>query len=777
MGMLVLGFALFSGTVHQRHAYENQRHSMQEMIRIKADDLLAELNIIERKVGLSLQNEENFRAAFKQRNSSKMQAVLKNEFHRYFTTTGKFKLEKLSVYEPDLTLFVEQGSHETALSAAQVGCQHLLEEMSESKGAERIKMLSELCSFNGRPYHTTILPIGGIWLKGYLVITTDPIFNLLPIEDALGMPISIKLPDQTLSFESDKWREMDGGKEVITAGHKLLSLHGESSMEIVAKDHIVPLFENIPNTSLLVLLIVALTTGFSIYIVTLILRSTTINPLNQLTTYVRNISEDKSRLSERITVSGTQEIRQLSESVNNMAEELSSLYSSLEDMAFTDQITDLPNRNYFQKHLDGVMNFHKEMNHPFALAVMDMDKFKAINDTLGHQVGDHLLNAVGKRLKAILRSTDTLSRIDTKAIKDSEKKGMLARLGGDEYAAIIALKAEQDHEQAVSIVAKKIISAMEAPFEVEGHTLLVSMSIGFALFPEHSNNNTDLMRKADVAMYHAKKNNYGYSFYNDKHDEYSGRYLILSHELMSAIKDDQLQMYYQPKVTANDVVPIGAEALIRWIHPELGFVPPDEFIPIAEQSGQIRALTSWIIKTTIDQCGLWNLQGHKLSVSINLSAINLHDASLADELLIACKKNNIENSQIVLEITESGIMSDPEQSVSVMNQLRSMGFNLSIDDFGTGYSSLSYVKSFPVNELKIDQSFVRHLIDDHHDEAIISSIIVLSHHMGFKVVAEGVEDEASLKKLAEMKCDLIQGYFIAKPMPFAEFIVWLNDYS
>lgn len=758
MGLLGLAFTHFSGTVHQQHAYNNQRRAMIELIRIKADDLLQQLESMEKKMGLALQAEAPFRTAFKQQDQEKMRKILDNEFHRFFSTTGKIRLEKLAVYDRDFNLFAEQASEHSMLSDAEIGCNSVLVKARKRQAAERLKMISELCQLQQRAYHTTIIPIGGIRLKGYLFITTDPVYNLSPIEKALAMPIAVRLPGQKISYQSKNWQAMDN-HEVITAVYQLTSNNSEPTLEVLAKDRVVPLFKNIPNPSFFVMIIVSLFTLLYIAIATVILRRTTINPLKKLTMYLNDITEDKARLGEKISVGGIREIQALCKSFNIMSEELGGLYQSLENMAFTDQITNLPNRNFFQSHLKEVINYHKSIEHPFALLIMDMDKFKAINDALGHQTGDMLLNDVGQRLETLLRGSD-----------------IVARLGGDEFAAIITLKREREHQNSVSVMVHKIIDVMAEPFMIDGHTLLVGMSIGIALFPEHSVNNNDLMRKADVAMYHAKKTRAGFSFYSDKHDEYSVRYLLLSKDLMTAIEKDQLQLYYQPKVDAKKGSLTGSEALIRWQHPELGFVPPSEFIPIAEQSGQIRKLTSWIINKAIEQCSLWRAEGYDLGVSINLSAINLHDQSLVDEIHQAMRTYNMKPQYLTLEITESSIMGDPEQSVKVMRQHREQGFNLSIDDFGTGYSSLSYVKKFPVNELKIDQSFVRNLINDPNDEAIVSSVIVLSHSMGFKVVAEGVEDQATLAKLADMQCDVIQGYYIAKPMPYSDFIPWLHEY-
>ncbi|MBE9527057.1 MAG: response regulator [Proteobacteria bacterium] len=328
MGLLSLALALFSGTVLQQHAYNNQSQAMSELIHIKTDDLLAQLTLLESSVGLSLQKGSYFRKAFNQSDLKKMQEALENEFHRFFTTTGKLKLEKLAVYDRDLNLLVEQADLNSVLPIAEIGCNRILAKAKERHGAERLKMLSESCEFQLHPYHTSLVPIGGIRLKGYLLITTNPIHNLTSIETTLSMPIAIQIPGQKILYQSKDWQSTNTGN-VITATYQLIS-NNEVILNILAQDHIVPIIANIPNTRFLVMLIVFLITLLSLILAVVILRRTTINPLQQLTVFLNDVTKDKKRLSEKVIVGGTSEIQALCTSFNLMSGELNSLYQNLE---------------------------------------------------------------------------------------------------------------------------------------------------------------------------------------------------------------------------------------------------------------------------------------------------------------------------------------------------------------------------------------------------------------------------------------------------------------
>jgi len=772
MGLLSLIFALVSGAIHQNHAFENQRISMRELIRIKSIDQLDELAIIEHKLGLALLGEPIFRKAYSDKNLFQLNKILYNEYNRYYVSTDQIKLEKLTIFSLDFEPIAEKSSETSLLKDGETGCPELFEQAKQRKGAKRLKIMSALCFYDKRPYHATILPIGGLRVAGYVIITSDPVHNLIPIEAALGMPVTIKTYDGNVPYKSKLTPDKENIADIITAEYILHSDDNKPAVLISVSDKVRPLFKSLPDTRKFVMISTTLITLFFIFLVTIILRRTTINPLNMLAQQLHLVCSDRNYLGKTVDVDGTAEIRELGNNFNQMSTELGGLYNTLEEMAYTDDLTKLANRNMFQKYFNTVIQEYNCLNQPFALLLMDLDRFKTINDTLGHHIGDKLLSQVALRLEKIFQKFDAAERIGHKYIISR----MIARLGGDEFAAIISMQDSSELEQEIKSVAESVVVAMKEPFYIDKQQLVICISIGIVLCPLHGDDKNELMRKADVTMYHAKRIQQGFDFYNDSHDEYSIRYLTLSHDLHNAIGKNQLVLNYQPKIDARSGAVCGAEALVRWEHPDLGLIGPDDFIPMAEQTGLIHTITNWILNKAMEECSKWQQgSGYNHGVSINLSAINLHNSQLPDDIASLIARHSLSAESITLEITESAIMSDPEYALEILTRLRNMQLSLSIDDFGTGYSSLSYVKKLPVNEIKIDKSFVDDICSDSNDEAIIRSIVVLSNHMQMKVVAEGVEDLESYNKLQVLDCDIIQGHYIARPMSFNAFMEWLGN--
>jgi predicted signal transduction protein with EAL and GGDEF domain len=348
----------------------------------------------------------------------------------------------------------------------------------------------------------------------------------------------------------------------------------------------------------------------------------------------------------------------------------------------------------------------------------------------------------------------------------------VARLGGDEFAVLLPrLAAPAD----VHVVIQKILKALQAPFMIQGLPLAVEASIGVALYPEHGDNADSLLRRADVAMYAAKKSDAGFVVYDAAQDKHSPLRLALSGALRQAIGSEQLHLHYQPKIAFATRRIAGVEALARWHHPEYHAIPPDEFIPTAEQTGLIKSLTRWVLVVACRQWEAWQRAGVRLSVAVNLSARNLQDPTLPDQIADVLSTYGMPPSALHLEITESAVMTDLQRAKEVLTRLRELGTRLSIDDFGTGYSSLGYLKDLPVHEIKIDKSFIQGVTKEGHGAAIVSSIIDLSHHLGLEVVAEGVEDHATWERLAALGCDAAQGYYMSRPLAPDALTSWLSE--
>ncbi|MDQ3756320.1 MAG: EAL domain-containing protein [Actinomycetota bacterium] len=417
-----------------------------------------------------------------------------------------------------------------------------------------------------------------------------------------------------------------------------------------------------------------------------------------------------------------------------------------------DSLTGLANRTTFQTALGEIDSIEGTS----AVMLMDLDRFKEVNDTLGHESGDILLREISHRLVELVG-----------------ERGTIARLGGDEFAVL--LPAVEGASEAAA-TAEELLTALEQPFPVGDLNLEVSASIGVVLSPDHGTDAATLLQRADVAMYAAKEARSGVELYNPDHDEYSPRRLVLANELRHAIDREQLTVHYQPKADLRTGEVIGVEALLRWHHPDYGFVPPDEFIPLAEHTGSIRALTRWVLAAAISQCGTWHRKGLELEVAVNLSVRSLLDMGLPEEVENLLRGAGLDPRSLTLEITESTIMADPVRSLGVLHDLSDLGTMLSIDDFGTGYSSLSYLKRMPVGEVKVDRSFVMNMASDENDFIIVRSTIDLARNLGLRVVAEGVEDRATWEQLAMLGCDAAQGYYLGRPMPVVQLDRWLEGH-
>lgn len=416
-----------------------------------------------------------------------------------------------------------------------------------------------------------------------------------------------------------------------------------------------------------------------------------------------------------------------------------------EHQALHDALTDLPNRTLFRDRVEQAILTGKRGEATVAVMLMDLDRFKEINDTLGHHNGDLLLRQIGPRLRECLRESDTI-----------------ARLGGDEFAVL--LPNLQDPLGATQ-VAEKIRAALSRPFVLEGLTLSVEGSIGIAFHPDHGTDVDTLLQRADVAMYVAKDSHNGHEIYAAEADKYSPGRLSLVADLRRALGSGELAVFYQPKAELRSGEIMSVEALVRWKHPERGLLMPDEFIPLAEHTELIKPLTYEVMTTAFKQCRQWHDNGYDLSVAVNLSVRSLLDLQFPDDVAGLIQEHKIRPEWITFEITESTLMADTWRAMAVLKRLSGMGIGLSIDDYGSGYSSLSYVKRLPITEIKIDKSFVMNMDKDENDAVIVRSTIDLGRNLGLKVVAEGVETREVWNKLSALGCDMAQGYYLSKPVP------------
>jgi len=481
----------------------------------------------------------------------------------------------------------------------------------------------------------------------------------------------------------------------------------------------------------------------------ILLEKSILRPVFNLTRALRAEAHGtgSTTLSEVTTI----ETQHLMDAFTEMRKQIHSRQNALEYQALHDSLTGLANRNLLLDRLQQAIQQTKRRKGTVSLLIMDLDGFKEVNDTLGHQMGDRLLEEMGVRLTHLLREIDTV-----------------ARLGGDEFAILLP---ENNQQQAIE-VAQKILKSLEIEFSVQDIKLFIGASIGIASCPDHSDNVQDLIKFADVAMYVAKRNKLGYSVYDAQSDTHSIGQLALGSELRNALGTPALGLVYQPKVDLHSGELRSVEALFRWTHPTLGPISATEAIGLAERIGFINQLTIWIIDEALKQFGIWQQQGFRVPIAINLSAFSLQSEQTIEQIIDRLDKPEYGQNFLMFELTESAMMVDPQHAIQALRKISGMGAKISIDDFGTGFSSLSYLKQMPVDELKVDKSFVIDMVEDENDAIIVRSIIDLAHNLGLKVVAEGVENQHIWHLLEALKCDTVQGYYICPPRRADELLQW-----
>jgi len=505
-------------------------------------------------------------------------------------------------------------------------------------------------------------------------------------------------------------------------------------------------------------------------------------PLRRLTEAAQRIRDGDYRAP--IAIAGSDEIGLLAASLNHMRQSIAERDERNRKLAFSDTLTGLPNRTRLTDSIRNAIDqacAERGLQMPeqapaghgrAAVMLLDLDRFKQINDTLGHRVGDAVLRIVARRINQTVRPADTV-----------------ARLGGDEFA----LALPRSDAALAKTVARDLTQVLRAPIECDelnqelarlnetpieyDSSIDVGASIGIAIHPEHGGDDQALLRRADIAMYAAKRNHVAWALFDTRHEVARLEHLSLLSELRRAVEESQLRAYYQPKIEIASGRVLGVEALVRWRHPERGLLAPAEFMPYAEQTGYVRVITRWMLAVTLRQCGAWAAAGTPLEVAVNLSARDLARTDLVRAVAELLQAHQVPPQLVCLEITESTFMQNPELALGVLHGLHALGVHLSIDDFGTGFSSLAYMKRLPVHELKIDSTFVQGMASGVKDVAIVRSTIELAHNLGLRVVAEGVEDERCLARLRELGCDIAQGYLLGRPMRRSAFENWQRTHD
>lgn len=534
---------------------------------------------------------------------------------------------------------------------------------------------------------------------------------------------------------------------------RALPLQGDDSVLALLHVSLVEAMQPYETLKWQLSIVFVLTLGMSLLLASRLSRSVT-EPVRWLLSAARRIGQGD--YGRPITTNRKDELGELARTFNTMQRGIAEREASIVHAAVHDTLTDLPSRAIVDDRLESAVLRAKRNHHAFCVVLMDLNRFKEINDTLGHQIGDKVLQTIADRLRTIVRKSDTA-----------------ARLGGDEFLLILDNSEPEQTRETIH----RFYAQLTAPMKINDIQINVDVSMGLAAYPRDATDAASLLRRADIAMYSAKESQVALSLYREGQDEEHLHKLSLISDLCKAVDNDGLSLFYQPKVTTSDGSVEQVEALVRWTHPEHGMVFPDEFISLAEESGNIGLVTDWVLNEAVRQIAEWQGMDIHMNVAVNLSALDLLDERLPERIEKIIEHHGVAIDCLNLEVTESAMMQDAIRATATLNRLRDLGATISIDDFGTGHSSLAQLKSLPVQVLKIDKSFVMNMATNADDEVIVRSTIELAHNMGLKVVAEGVDNTRSLELLRRYGCEYLQGYYFSKPVDAQAFTAWLHEYS
>lgn len=552
------------------------------------------------------------------------------------------------------------------------------------------------------------------------------------------------------------------GTSLVVAGRAFearridLTTDGDVVVSLVLQRALDETLKTLDRARLLLVLLACASVPLSVWASVLIARSIT-RPLKDLSDAALRIQQ--GRYDEPIDTSSRDELGVLAQSLNSMRADIASREAQIMRLAYHDPLTGLPNRARLMQMLESTINRNAGGRAGGVVLVLNLDRIQVVNDTLGHAGGDAVLREVAVRLAGVVGEDPAL--------------GFLARLGGDEFAIVLAGADDLRGGE----VARGILAALRPAMEVSGQPVDASASIGMATYPADGSDAGLLIQRASIAMVTAKRGNRAFAFYDARVHVTQREQLSLLGELRNAVEHSELRACYQPKIDLATGRVCGVEALVRWRHPKRGMLPPNIFMPYAEKTGFVRVITRWMLAVTLRQCGRWAADGQPLQVAVNLSTRDLMSAELPHLIGELLKTHQVPPHLVCLEITESSVMDDPDRALEVLLGLHGLGLKLSVDDFGTGFSSLTYLKKLPVDELKIDRSFVYRMIDDPDDRMIVRSTVELAHNLGLKVVAEGVETQACLEALRALGCDMAQGYLFSHALRRVKLEAWLRQSS
>lgn len=712
-----------------------QRESLKDIAGLEVRNEIKRAGAILSDVGLGMQKSPEVRESLRSRSAERITLALSTQFRQGAVTANVIRIVNLGLYDESLRYVGGATKVHSPQAVAHGWCPDLISRAAVRQGAERLRVIEGVCVHDGRPYYASLVPVGGLKSFGFLLLALDPVMTLEQVGPELGMPMRLVLPGGEVVYQSADW-ESSPDVPMLVADYVLKSDAGEPALHVIVSRPLSGLKERLDFTERRLIAVNIIVICLTVLVALLFLKKFIFNPLNRLRSQIQSGSLAETSPDRRFISFSA----------------LGDLYETLQRQAITDPLTGLYNRALFEDRLKQFIAQGKRSGAGAAVFMMDMARFKEINDSLGHHVGDEVLRQVAGRIRGALRESDTL-----------------ARFGGDEFAAILP-GASEEYTRRVS---GKIRASLDPEFHVHGHVISATLGIGASLYPAHARDVSTLMRFADIALYQAKRRDEFFALYRPPGEARSNSGHAPVAALRELIEHDALRVAYQPLIAVSSGRTNYFEALVRCDHPELRRFSVDRAIELAERNDLIRPLTDRVFSMVCSDLARWRRFQPGIKVGVNVSMSDMQDTTLISRLKTRLQQFEVPATSIVIEVTEIGVMDDIDRVQANIRQLAGTGFTVAIDDFGTGQASLARLRKLPVHCIKIDKSFVMEMESDTDAEKIVRATIDLGHDLGIRVVAEGVQSEAIFDRLCSLGCDTLQGFHISKPLKPDKVIGWL----
>ena len=766
--VLAAGCATWAAQAQRSSIIADRQFSLDRSIQRETDNVLSALATSIDEIASNVRTSPLFQAA---NTNTGLSRALNQHFEGYPVSAGHIQLVQLYLYDSDFVLQAYSSIGPSAQSEQAVYCQSVVDHARRSRVADE----QGVCRVGTRPFYARITPVSHGDEVMHLLIVADPLPNLTALEAHLRLPLKFDYAPDEVGYRSPLWLPSAPGGDVIESRASLSDYLGAPALSVAVQQDISGVLQrtriigqgDIAGITLVVAIMVVLTAYLA--------RRNLKRPLTDIADHLLDVSQSHRPMQLPQALAANPDLKPIVTALGHLDSELTYLREAHQRASVVDHLTALPNRVLFRDRLEQLVESCRRRGERFALLLLDVDGFKDINATFGHDIGDRVLSHIAERLLETLRTSSTVARLGEEAAplyikaESAQDAAQTMKMGGDEFALL--LPGVDGREDAMS-VAQRIGEALALPVDIDDRSVTVTATLGVALYPNHGETVETLLSHGYAALSQARATERGVMIYREAHDIHLVHHRSLPAELSSAIRGDELDVAYLPKLALAEGRVVGVEALVRWPHPRHGVMLPEQFVSLAEQRGLIQALTDCVLHRALAHYKAWRDEEITWPVAVNISQRLLYDSQLPERLMQILEHHALPVTALSLDISEQAIIVDPHRALAVMDRLNEMGIALSIDNFGTGYSSLGFLKNLPIDEIKIDSTFVMDMKRPGNDAKIVHATIDLAHNLDLNVVAEGVDDETTLTTLKDLNCDYGQGFAICPPMAVDELTAW-----